>query len=131
MMTDPIADMLTRIRNAVRVEHTFVDMPSSKLKCGVADALKREGFIWDWEKIEAKPSDTLRVHLKFGPNGECVLQHLKKVSKPGCRRYSGKTDLKSPLNGLGVFVLSTNRGIISDREARNQNVGGEILCEIW
>lgn len=131
MMTDPIADMLTRIRNAVRVEHTHVDMPSSKIKCGLADALKREGFIWDWEKIESKPSDTLRVHLKFGPNGECVLQHLKRVSKPGCRKYSAKADLKSPLNGLGAFVLSTNRGILSDREARTQNIGGEVLCEIW
>lgn len=131
MMTDPIADMLTRIRNAVRVEHTYVDMPSSKLKCGLADALKREGYIWDWEKIEGKPADTLRIHLKFGPNGECVLQRLKRVSKPGCRKFSGGTALKPALNGLGVYILSTNQGILSDREAKQKNVGGEVLCEIW
>jgi small subunit ribosomal protein S8 len=131
MMTDPVSDMLTRIRNAVRVEFPHVDIPASKLKCGLADALKREGFIWDWERLEGKPSDTLRVHLKFGPNGESVIQHIKRVSKPGCRVYSAKNDLKAPLNGLGVCVLSTNRGIMSDREAKAQNVGGEVLCEIW
>ena len=131
-MTDPIADMLTRIRNAVRVELTHVDLPTSKVKCGLADALKREGFIWDWEKIEGKPADILRLHLKYGPNGENVVQHIKRVSKPGCRVYKGKDDLKKPvLNGLGVRILSTNRGIMSDREAKQNSIGGEVLCEIW
>ncbi len=131
MLTDPIADMLTRIRNAVRVGHSHVDLPTSKLKCGLAEALKREGFIWDWEKVEAKPTDTLRLHLKFGPNGEHVVQHIKRISKPGCRVYKGKDELKSVLNGLGVRILSTNRGILSDREAKERNLGGEVLCEIW
>ncbi len=132
MLTDPIADMLTRIRNAVRVAHTHVDLPTSKLKCGVADAMKREGFIWDWEKIESKPNDILRLHLKYGPDGERVVQHIKRVSKPGCRVYSASDNLKKAvLNGLGVRILSTNRGILSDREAKEKNVGGEILCEIW
>jgi len=132
MLTDPIADMLTRIRNAVRVAHTHVDLPTSKLKCGIADAMKREGFIWDWEKIDSKPNDTLRLHLKYGPDGECVVQHIKRVSKPGCRVYGGAGSLKKAvLNGLGVRILSTNRGILSDREAKEKNLGGEILCEIW
>lgn len=131
MTTDPIADMLTRIRNAVRVGHSYVDMPSSKLKCGLADAMKREGFIWDWERVEAKPSDTLRIVLKYGPNGERVLQHVRRISKPGCRVYLGKDDLKSVLNGLGVRILSTNRGILSDRESKLKSLGGEVLCELW
>lgn len=132
MMTDPIADMLTRIRNAVRVEHNYIDLPASKIKCGIADALKREGYIWDWETIEAKPQNTLRLHLKYGPNGECVVKHIQRVSKPGRRVYGGKEAFKkSVLNGLGVRIISTNRGIISDREAKERNLGGEVLCEIW
>lgn len=130
-MTDPIADMLTRIRNAVRIEHHFVEMPYSKLKKGVANVLKREGYIWDWEEVPGKPSATLRLELKYGGNGECVIRHIKKVSKPGCRTYLGKADLKPVLGGLGIRVLSTNRGVFSDREALQNNVGGEVLCEIW
>jgi len=131
MMTDPIADMLTRIRNAARIEKTFVDVPLSNEKKGIADVLKREGYIWDWEVIEAKPVSTLRVHLKYGPNGEDVINTIKRVSKPGCRVYAATEDLKPVLNGLGIRVLSTNKGILSDREARIKKVGGEVICTLW
>ncbi|MCH7724872.1 MAG: 30S ribosomal protein S8 [Planctomycetes bacterium] len=131
MMTDPIADMLTRIRNAVRVERPHVDMPFSKMKGGIADVLKREGYIWDWTEMEETPASQLRIDLKYGPNGERVLQHIKRVSKPGCRVYRKSRDLRPVLNGLGITILSTSRGVISDREARQRNAGGEVLCEVW
>ncbi len=131
MMTDPIADMLTRIRNAVRVERPHVDLPASKVKRGLAEVLKREGYIWDWEEVAAEPAANLRLHLKYGPNGERVIRHVRRVSKPGRRVYSGATKLKPILGGMGIWVLSTSRGVISDREARQRNLGGEVLCEIW
>jgi len=133
MMTDTIADMLTRIRNAVRVEHTHVDIPHSKLKFGVADVLKREGYIWDFEVTtpENEKSPMIRIQLKYGPNGERVIQHVKRISKPGRRVYQRANLLKPVLNGLGINILSTNKGVISDREARQSNVGGEVICEIW
>ena len=130
MMTDPIADMLTRIRNAVRVERPFVEIPVSKVKRGVAEVLKREGYIWDWQEVEENPVSNLRIELKYGPNGERVIQRLKRVSTPGRRVYSGATDLRPVLNGLGISILSTSRGVISDREARQRNVGGEVICEV-
>lgn len=131
MMTDPIADMLTRIRNAVRVERPNVDMPLSKVKRGLADVLKREGYIWDWQEVEEEPANQLRLELKYGPNGERVIQKIKRVSTPGRRVYSKARDLKPVLNGLGIQILSTSRGVISDREARQRNLGGEVLCEVW
>jgi len=131
MMTDPIADMLTRIRNAVRIEKPSVDMPLSKVKRGLAEVLKREGYIWDWEEIDEKPVTLLRVHLKYGPNGERVIRRIRRVSKPGRRIYSGYTEMKPILGGLGISVVSTSRGVISDREARQRKLGGEVLCEIW
>jgi small subunit ribosomal protein S8 len=131
MMTDPIADMLTRIRNAVRVERPNVDMPTSKVKRGLAEVLKREGYIWDWKEVEAQPVSHLRIDLKYGPNGERVIRHLKRVSTPGRRVYSGAARLKPILNGLGITIISTSRGVISDREARQRNLGGEVLCELW
>jgi small subunit ribosomal protein S8 len=131
MMTDPIADMLTRIRNAVRIERSQVDMPLSKVKRGLAEVLKREGYIWDWEEVEGQPSNQLRLHLKYGPNGERVIRRLRRVSRPGRRVYSGATRLKPVLGGLGICVISTSRGVISDREARQRRLGGEILCEVW
>ena len=131
MMTDPIADMLTRIRNAVRVERPHVEMPLSKVKRGLAEVLKREGYIWDWEEVEAQPVRLLRVHLKYGPNGERVIQHARRVSKPGRRVYSRSTKLRPVLNGLGIKILSTSRGVVSDREARQRKLGGEVLCEVW
>lgn len=130
-MTDPIADMLTRIRNAVRVERPHVDLPASKVKRGLAEVLKREGYIWDWEEVAGEPASSLRLHLKYGPNGERVIRHVRRVSKPGRRVYSGAMKLKPVLGGMGIVVLSTSRGVISDREARQRNLGGEVLCEIW
>ncbi|MFZ5829269.1 MAG: 30S ribosomal protein S8 [Planctomycetota bacterium] len=131
MMTDPIADMLTRIRNAVRVERPHVDVPLSKVKRGVADVLKREGYIWDWEETQEQKFTQLRVHLKYGPNGERLIRRIRRISKPGCRVYSGATDLKPVLGGLGIRILSTSRGVVSDREARQRKLGGEVLCEVW
>ena len=131
MMTDPIADMLTRIRNAVRVERPNVDMPVSKVKQGLAEVLKREGYIWDWQEVEEQPVNQLRLELKYGPNGERVIQKIRRVSKPGCRVYSKARDLKPILNGLGITILSTSRGLVSDREARQRKLGGEVLCEVW
>ncbi len=131
MMTDPIADMLTRIRNAVRVERAHVEMPLSKVKRGLAEVLKREGYIWDWEEVTAQPASQLRIHLKYGPNGERVIRHLKRVSKPGCRIYRGAESLRPVLNGLGISIISTSRGVISDREARQRKLGRDVLCELW
>ena len=130
-MTDPIADMLTRIRNAVRVERPHVEMPLSKVKRGLAEVLKREGYIWDWEEVETQPASQLRVHLKYGPNGERVIRHIRRISKPGRRVYSGAAKLRPILNGLGISIISTSRGVISDREARRRKLGGEVLCEVW
>jgi small subunit ribosomal protein S8 len=133
MMTDPIADMLTRIRNAVRIERPKVDMPSSKVKRGLAEVLKREGYIWDWqeEDVESSPAKQLQIDLKYGPNGERIIQHIKRVSKPGRRIYRGASGLRPVLNGLGISIISTSRGVVSDREARQKNLGGEVLCELW
>lgn len=131
MMTDPIADLLTRIRNAVYVEHPHVDVPTSKVKRGVADVLKREGYIWDWKEVESTPASQLRIELKYGPNGERVIQKIRRVSKPGSRVYSKAKDLRPVLNGLGISIVSTSNGVLSDREARQRNLGGEVLCEVW
>ncbi|MCA9175998.1 MAG: 30S ribosomal protein S8 [Planctomycetales bacterium] len=131
MMTDPIADMLTRIRNAVNVERHFVEMPTSKVKRGVADVLKREGYIWDWQEVDDEPVKQLRLELKYGPNGERVIQRIRRISKPGRRVYSKAKELAPILNGLGITIISTSHGVVSDREARQQCVGGEVLCEVW
>ena len=131
MMTDPIADMLTRIRNAVRVERAFVDIPASRVKRGIADVLKREGFIWDWAEVEESPVNVLRLELKYGSNGERVIQTIRRMSKPGRRLYAHCKDLKPVLGGMGITIISTSKGVISDREARREKVGGEILCHVW
>lgn len=132
MMTDPIADMLTRIRNSVRIERPFVDMPTSSKKVRLAQALQREGFIWDYELIENDtPQATLRVNLKYGPNGERVIQVIDRVSKPGCRVYVRSQDMVEVRDGLGVSILSTSKGVLSNREAKAQGVGGEVICNVW
>jgi small subunit ribosomal protein S8 len=148
MMTDPLADMLTRIRNANRIERVVVDMPSTKLKQNVAQVLKDEGFILDFQVGQKKtneagqkefqeeptytgPSAILRVFLKFGPEGERVIRHLERVSKPGCRLYKRSTELRPVLDGLGISVISTNKGVMSDRRARSERLGGEVLCNVW
>ena len=131
MMTDPIADMLTRIRNAVRVERPYVDMPTSKLKEGLAGALQREGFVWDYEVLESPPHNTLRVNLKYGSNGEQLITRITRESKPGRRVYVGADEIPTVLGGLGTAVLSTNQGIMSTREARKEHIGGELLCTVY
>jgi small subunit ribosomal protein S8 len=133
MMTDPIADMLTCIRNAVRIERPQVELPLSKVKRGLAEVLKREGYIWDWREAQedGAPAKQLLIQLKYGPNGERVIRHIRRVSKPGRRVYSQATSLRPVLNGLGISIISTSRGVISDREARQRNLGGEVLCEVW
>ena len=128
MMTDPIADMLTRIRNAVRIERTILDMPASNMRRGIAQVLKDEGYIWDYEEIETVPARTLRLHMKYGPNGERLITQIDRVSKPGCRVYAGYKDLKPVLGGMGIHVLSTPKGVLSDRRARVEKVGGEVLA---
>ena len=130
-MTDPIADMLTRIRNAVRIERASVEIPSSKVKRGLAEVLKREGYIWDWAETSENKFPQLRLDLKYGPNGERVIRHIKRISKPGRRIYNRASELKPVLNGLGISVISTSRGVISDREARQRNLGGEVLCQVF
>ena len=109
MMTDPIADMLTRIRNAVAVERLYVEMPVSKVKKGLADVLKREGYIWDWKEVEDSPVSQLRIELKYGPNGERVIQRIRRVSRPGRRVYQKSKELRPVLNGLGISIVSTSR----------------------
>src|SRR6516164_5433810 len=125
MMTDPIADMLTRIRNAVAIERPFVDIPASHEKVGFAEVLHREGYIWDFELVDAKPVQTLRVNLKYGPNGEKIIQEIKRVSKPGCRVYRKSRDLPVVLQGMGISVVSTSLGICRNREAKSKGVGGD------
>ncbi|RLS35121.1 MAG: 30S ribosomal protein S8 [Planctomycetota bacterium] len=133
MMTDPIADMLVRIRNAVMIERLSVDVPHSNQKEALAAALQREGFIWDFEVADnvERPGKTLKVNLKYGPNGEKVIQKIRRVSKPGLRTYNGVAQIQPVLNGLGVTIMTTSKGVLSSREAKAQNVGGEVLCEVW
>ena len=130
MMTDPLADMFTRIRNANTIGRRRVTMPASKIKVGVAEVLKNEGFIASYQVTEGKPSSTLELQLKFGPDGEKVIRSIERVSKPGRRVYSGSKEIPSVLRGLGVYVLSTPKGVVSNRDARKMNVGGEILCKV-
>jgi small subunit ribosomal protein S8 len=131
MLTDPIADMLTRIRNAVAIERPFVDIPASKVKRGLADVLKREGYIWDWEEVSSDVLPQLRIQLKYGPSGERLIQHVRRVSCPGRRIYRKSRDLRPVLNGMGITIISTSHGVVSDREARQRNLGGEVLAEVW
>ena len=131
MMTDPIADMLTRIRNAVAIERPFVDIPMSGEKEGIAQVLQREGYIWDFEIVDEKPVKILRLNLKYGPNGERIIQEIKRISKPGCRIYRKSRELPVVLEGMGISVVSTSQGILSNREATAKGVGGEVLCSIY
>jgi small subunit ribosomal protein S8 len=131
MMTDPIADMLTRIRNAIQIERPFVDIPTSRVKVAIAQALQREGYIWDFEQIEQSPCNILRINLKYGPNGERVVQMIERTSKPGRRVYVGVDEIPNVLQGLGTCIVSTSQGVMSSREAKKAGVGGEILCTVW
>ena len=131
MMTDPIADMLTRIRNANRIGRKQVDMPASRMRVGIANVLKDEGFIDEYSVTEGKPSSTLHVTLRFGIDGEKVIRSIQRVSKPGRRVYAGLGELKPVLRGQGIHVVSTPKGVLSDRKARELGVGGELLAEIY
>lgn len=132
MITDPIADMLTRIRNANSISRSQVDVPHSRLKESIIKKLKQEGFIKNYEIVEGSPRCTLRIYLKYGPDGEKVIREVRRVSKPGRRIYQGTKDLKSKvLNGLGIAILSTPKGVLTDSECREQKVGGEVLCAVW
>jgi small subunit ribosomal protein S8 len=129
-LSDPIADMLTRIRNAVRNQASHVTVKNSKVCRGIADVLKSEGYINDFDVIDDGRQGVIRVELKYGPRGEQILHDLQRVSKPGRRVYSGVDDLPRPLAGLGIVVVSTSQGIVSDRQAREKRIGGELLCMI-
>ncbi|HHT72882.1 MAG TPA: 30S ribosomal protein S8 [Firmicutes bacterium] len=131
VMTDPIADMLTRIRNANSVKHDSVDIPGSKLKVELARILKDEGFIREYKVIDDGKQGILRVYLKYTPQKGQVIQGLKRISKPGLRVYANKDEIPRVLGGLGIAILSTSQGVITDREARKQGVGGEVICYVW
>lgn len=131
VMTDPIADMLTRIRNANMVRHEKLEVPASKIKKEIAEILKREGFIRDVEYIEDNKQGILRIFLKYGPNNERVITGIKRISKPGLRVYAKADEVPRVLNGLGVAILSTSQGILTDKEARQKRTGGEVLAYIW
>ncbi|GAB3611027.1 MULTISPECIES: 30S ribosomal protein S8 [Humibacter] len=130
-MTDPVADMLTRLRNANSAYHDSVSMPSSKLKAHIAEILKNEGYISDWSLADARVGQTLTLSLKFGPNRERSIAGIKRVSKPGLRVYAKSTELPRVLGGLGVAILSTSSGLLTDREAEKKGVGGEVLAYVW
>jgi small subunit ribosomal protein S8 len=130
-MSDPLADMLTRIRNAGMVRYETVDIPMSNLKVGVAKVLRQEGYIKDYQIIEDNKQGTLRIELKYGPHDERVISGIRRVSKPGLRKYVKADDIPKVLSGLGISILSTSKGIITDREARRLRIGGEILCQAW
>ena len=131
MMTDPVADMLTRIRNANSIRRKKVEMPASRMRVGIAEVLKEEGFIDSYEVTECKPASTLTIRLKYGIDGELVIRTIDRVSKPGRRVYSGFEDLKPVLRGQGIQVVSTPRGVLSDRKARELKVGGEVLAKVY
>lgn len=130
-MSDPIADLLTRIRNANSIRMPQVDIPASNMKRNIADVLKREGYIRDYRVIENEHQGVLRIFLKYGPDGEFVINRINRVSKPGRRVYRGLNDIPEVLKGLGIAILTTSRGVLSDREARQRGVGGEVLAEVW
>ncbi|HET6199104.1 MAG: 30S ribosomal protein S8 [Candidatus Acidiferrales bacterium] len=131
MTTDPIADMLTRIRNAVRARHPRVDLPSSKMKIEIARILKEEGYVSTYKVVDENKQKVLRVFFRYTSDKRSVLTDLKRISRPGCRRYVGKTGIRPVVGGMGVAILSTPRGIMTGQTARKEGVGGELLCEVW
>lgn len=131
VMTDPIADMLTRIRNASSVFHDKVEMPASKIKQAIAQVLKEEGFIKDFEYTQDDKQGIIRINLKYGPNREKVITGIKRISKPGLRVYAKSDELPRVLRGLGIAIISTPNGIMTDKKARKEGVGGEVLCYVW
>lgn len=130
-MSDPLADMLTRIRNAVMVKFDSVEMPTSNVKVSIASVLKEEGYITDYEVTEGGVQGTLKISLKYGPDNESVITGIKRVSKPGLRKYAKANAIPKVLNGLGIAIISTSKGVVTDKTARALNFGGEIICEVW
>ena len=130
-MTDPVADMLTRIRNANTVGHKTVEIPASKMKKSIAGILTEEGYIHGYDVIADNKQGTIRVHMKYGTDREKVISGIKKISKPGLKVYAKATDVPRVLGGLGIAIISTSNGVISDKEARKLGVGGEVICYVW
>ena len=130
-MTDPIADMLTRIRNANVVKHETVDVPASNIKKEIVRILLEEGFVRGYDVIEDEKQGIIRIQLKYGHTGERVISGLKRISKPGMRVYADKHEVPRVLNGLGISIISTSKGILTDKQARKENVGGEVICYVW
>lgn len=130
-MTDPIADLLTRIRNAAREKHEKLEVPASRLKANVVRVLKDEGYIKNFRLSREEGRPVIRVYLKYQDNGTSVIQGLKRISRPGLRRFSSYNDFPRPLSGAGVAIISTSKGVLSGQKARQLKVGGEVLCEVW
>ncbi len=130
-LTDPVADMLARIRNAIRARHQKVDIPASKLKSEIARILKEEGYIANFKPADEEGQKVLRVYLKYGNNNEAVITNLARVSRPGCRVYVRRTEIPRVLGGMGINILTTPKGVMTGRQARRQGLGGELLCEVW
>lgn len=130
-LTDPVADFLTRIRNAHRARHQKLDVPASRLKAEIARILKEEGYIANVKPVEEGGQQLLRVYLKYGPNNEAVIRDVQRVSRPGCRVYVGKDEIRRVQGGLGISIMTTPKGVMTGRQARREGVGGEILCEVW
>jgi len=131
MITDPIADFLTRLRNGALAKHPRVEMPSSKMKVEIARILKEEGYLANFKVVEEKGKKTLRVFLRYTPDRRSVITDLRRVSKPGSRRYVGKFGIKPVVGGMGIAIVSTPRGLMTGQTARKEGVGGELLCEVW
>ena len=130
-MSDPLADMLTRIRNAVKSRFSSVEMPLSKLKVSVAKVLKNEGYILEYHILENGPQGTLKIDLKYGSNNEQIIIGIRRISKPGHRQYKTSDRIPKVMSGLGIAILTTSKGVITDKDDRQQNIGGELLCEVW
>lgn len=131
MNTDPIADMLTRIRNAVRARHPRADLPASNMKVEIARILKEEGYVSTYKVVDENKRRVLRVFFRYTSDKRSVLTDLKRISRPGCRRYVGKSEIRPVVGGMGISILSTPRGIMTGQTARKEGVGGELLCEVW
>ncbi len=130
-MTDPIADMLSRIRNAIQSRHDRVDVPASKLKVEIARILKEQGFISNYKKVDEGLQGTIRISLKYAHDGEPAIHGIERISRPGRRVYRAKTEIPRPLGGLGLSIVSTSRGVLSGDEAAKTGIGGEVLCQVW
>ncbi|HTD22696.1 MAG TPA: 30S ribosomal protein S8 [Terriglobales bacterium] len=130
-LTDPVADFLARVRNAIHARHPKLDVPASKLKLELARILKEEGYIASFKAVEEDGHKILRVYLKYGNNNESAITNLNRISRPGCRVYVGRNEIPRVLGGLGINILTTPKGVMTGRQARKQGVGGELLCEVW